>query len=144
MTALADFGFALIVDDDPDSQMLVSAMLEYAGYTKRQALGFEEACSALDDGPLCVILDLVMPGNASELLCERMVARADDTPVILMSSHPMEHLLACRESWRLRGLNVVAVLCKPFWLDRLLEALNIAIPAHRADRAIVHDPLAGS
>ena len=141
MNVIADFGFALIVDDDPDSQMLVAAMLEYAGYAKRQALTFEEACKELDDGPLCVILDVVMPGNASELLCDQMVSRSDDTPVILMSSQPLENLSALREAWRDRGLNVVAVLCKPFWLDRLLEALNVAIPAHRADRGIVNDPL---
>ena len=141
MNVIADFGFALIVDDDPDSQMLVAAMLEYAGYAKRQALTFEEAHKELDDGPLCVILDVVMPGNASELLCDQMVSRSDDTPVILMSSQPLENLSALREAWRDRGLNVVAVLCKPFWLDRLLEALNVAIPAHRADRGIVNDPL---
>ncbi|AVP98683.1 hypothetical protein C7S18_16470 [Ahniella affigens] len=133
--------FALIVDDDPDSQMLVTAMLEYAGYGVEQALTFEAAEAALARQPLCVILDLVMPGDASRSLCEAMLARHDDTPIILMSGLEKEHLSERQEHWRSRGLNMVAVLAKPFWLDKLLEALNVALPVHRADLALSPDPL---
>lgn len=134
-------GFALIVDDDPDSQMLVTAMLEYAGYGVEQALTFEAAQAALARQPLCVILDLVMPGDASQHLCEAMLSSQNDTPIILMSGLEKEHLSERQEHWRTRGLNMVAVLAKPFWLDKLLEALNIALPIHRADVALIADPL---
>lgn len=133
--------FALIVDDDPDSQMLVTAMLEYAGYAAVQALSYADAARALSRQPLCVILDLVMPGDASQRLCEHMLANQDVTPIILMSGLEKDHLEDRREHWRDRGLNVVAVLAKPFWLDRLLEALNVALPLHRADLAVSPDPL---
>lgn len=133
--------FALIVDDDPDSQMLVSAMLEYAGYGVEQALNFEAAHDALARQPLCIILDLVMPGDASARLCDAMLDSQNDTPIILMSGLEKDHLAERQELLRQRGLNVVAVLAKPFWLDKLLEALNVALPLHRADLALSPDPL---
>lgn len=135
--------FALIVDDDPDSQMLVTAMLEYAGYGVVQALSLEAAKAALARQPLCIVLDLVMPGEASKLLCEHLLATQNDTPVILMSGVEKDHLDAHREHWRNLGLNIVASLAKPFWLDKLLEALNVALPLHRADLAVSPDPLEG-
>jgi len=118
----------LVVDDDPESVLLVTTMLEYCGYAVRQALDYEQAASALDDGPAALVLDVVMPHAESERLLSLVASRERVLPVVLMSALASDMLEERARSARASGANVVACLSKPFWLEPLIAALERAIP----------------
>lgn len=119
----------LIVDDDPGSLLLVSAMVDYVGHRSVTAEDYAAAVIALNAGPAAVVLDLIMPDASSERFIQEIANVAPDTPVLLISAMSEELLaeraLACRKM----GVNVVATLQKPFWVEALVSAMEKAIPA---------------
>jgi len=118
----------LVVDDDPESVLLVTTMVEYCGYSTTQALNFEEATAALGQNPAAVVLDVVMPHAESERLLGLIVERGAGTPIVLMSALEPAALEARAEQARAGGANIVAWLAKPFWVEPLINALEKAIP----------------
>jgi two-component system KDP operon response regulator KdpE len=120
--------FALIVDDDPETLLLIGEMLEYGGYGSAKASDFDAAIVTLAQGPAVVLLDLVMPGRVPERLLDYLAQQAHDVPVVLMSGVRREELRVRREQARARGVQVAGILTKPLWLDDVLRALADALP----------------
>ena len=118
----------LVVDDDPESVLLVTTMVEYCGYAARQALDFGAAVEALAEGPAAVVLDVVMPNAESERLLALIANGGRALPIVLMSALSAEALATRAEAARAGGVNVVAWLAKPFWVEPLISALEKAIP----------------
>ena len=86
----------LVVDDDPLSSDLFSAILKHFGYETRSACSGDSALQHLGEArPDLVILDIMMPGmNGVEVLRRiRSDARTADLPVIMYSA-------LNDESWR--------------------------------------------
>jgi DNA-binding NtrC family response regulator len=121
----------LIVDDDPGSLLLVSAMVDYVGHRSVTAEDYAAAVIALNAGPAAVVLDLIMPDASSERFIQEIAAVAPDTPVVLISAVSEEVLAERALECRNIGVNVVATLQKPFWVEALVSAMEKAIPACR-------------
>jgi DNA-binding NtrC family response regulator len=118
----------LIVDDDEDARLLVGEIARLAGYESRAVGNFPEARKALAEGAATVLLDIVMPDQLCVRIAAFMAEEANAVPVILMSGAAPESVESMRRKLAALGLNVVATLRKPFWVDELLEAMAAAIP----------------
>jgi len=118
----------LIVDDDPESLLLVSTMVEYVGYRPVTAAAYDEAITQLAESPAALVLDLVMPDRTSERLLDEIARSGSDIAVVLMSAAKRDELGARAAELSRLGINVVSTLAKPFWVDVLVPALEKAMP----------------
>jgi CheY-like chemotaxis protein len=123
----------LIVDDDAESLLLVSTMVEYVGYRPVTANSYAEARALLDQKPAALVLDLVMPEQTSERLLTLLHETDSKLPVVLMSASLRDQLSILALEQSRRGINVVSTLAKPFWVDVLVTALEKAILEVPAD-----------
>jgi DNA-binding response OmpR family regulator len=86
----------LLVDDEPAITESLAYAFERAGLPAVAAGTLAEAELRLAEGPLLIVLDLMLPdGNGLDWLRE-LRQRADQTPVIILSSHddPVDHIVA--------------------------------------------------
>jgi CheY-like chemotaxis protein len=118
----------LIVDDDPESLLLVRTMVEYVGYRPATAATYEETIALLAENPAALVLDLVMPDQTSERIIDTLRETANRVPVVLMSAAMRDRLGAQAADYARSGVNVVSTLAKPFWVDVLITALEQAMP----------------
>lgn len=121
--------FALIIDDDQDTQLLVSAIVRIAGYEARSTDNLDCAIEALGDGPAVILLDLVMPDKICDRIGQLLAQRESLVPVVLMSAHGAEQLESKRRELVALGVIAPVSLRKPFWSDELLEAFAEIWPA---------------
>ena len=120
--------FALIVDDDPDTLLLVSEIVRLAGFSARASDSLEGALAALSKGPVVILLDVVMPNELCDRISERLAAQGSMTPVILMSSAAPATLESKRRELVQKGVNAPVTMAKPFWVDELLSVLAEVLP----------------
>ena len=118
----------LIVDDDPESLLLVRTMVEYVGYRPITAATYDETMALLAENPSALVLDLVMPEQTSERIISTLRETANPVPVVLMSAAMRDRLGAQAADYARSGVNVVSTLAKPFWVDVLITALEQAVP----------------
>jgi len=114
----------LIVDDDPTSRILLSATLKKLGHQVSVASSAEEVLTALERGPVPLLIsDMVMPGMNGLDLCRhiRSANRPQYTYVILLTS-------VSGKSGYLVGMKAGAddFLSKPFDEDMLAARLVAA------------------
>jgi CheY-like chemotaxis protein len=91
---------ALIIEDNPDNMVLITRLLEKAGYKTLQAITGMEGVEMAHNGPDFIILDIQLPDiDGREVL--RRIRSSDITvsiPIIAMTSYAMsgdrEKLLA--------------------------------------------------
>jgi CheY-like chemotaxis protein len=126
----------LVVDDDQESILLASTMLDYCEYRAITALNHDEAMKKIEEErPSALLLDLIMPDADSERLLNHLAVTKSRLPVILMSAN--EEQLRLRSERALRaGVVVAATLHKPFWIEPLLNALEAALPGPTALSAV--------
>jgi DNA-binding response OmpR family regulator len=118
----------LIVEDDPDTALLTSLVLETEGYSTKILPSGEEALDFLDTDGACVclvLLDLKLKGALNGLdVCRAMRAdaRTAGLPVVFFSanSDPENRKLA-------REAGGQGFLAKPFGYEQLLKEVDRAI-----------------
>ena len=122
----------LIVDDDPESRLLLRKLVEAEGLSARLARSGDEALAMLDCfTPDLVLMDAIMPGLNGFDTCRRIKTRADgaNLPVIFMTGlTETEHVV--------RGLQAGGVdyVTKPLILDELLARIHVHLGNARIAR----------
>lgn len=114
----------LVIDDDADMQMLMSALLEHLGARPTAAGSVDEVRQALDVPPELILLDLVMPAGVFESIVAVLTARAASTPIALLSGSDRHTLDSSRAALQAQGLRVEHALVKPVRLDALAALLT--------------------
>jgi DNA-binding response OmpR family regulator len=114
----------LIVDDDPEMLLVVSALVEQAGFLPKTASTLESFKREFANQPSAVMLDLVMPGRVSERIVDFMAELHSTTPLFFMTSAVPEDIRLRQEHAHLRGITVQDVLVKPFWSKEVNHALE--------------------
>ncbi len=122
----------VIIDDDEDTRLLVGEIARLAGFEPVTAGTFPEARAALNAETAAVLLDIVMPDQLCVRVAAFMSEEASRIPVVLMSGAPDASMDIMRAKLVALGVNVAAMLRKPFWVDELLAAMAAAIP-HTSD-----------
>jgi DNA-binding response OmpR family regulator len=77
----------MVVDDDLTVREVVVTYLRAAGYDVGEAADGESALASLRDEPAdLLVLDLMLPGIDGLEVCERLRAKGDDVPVIMLTA----------------------------------------------------------
>ena len=133
MTAAARI---LIVDNDRHSAMLISRVLERAGYTAHEAETGEEALAAAKRGrPALVVVEVLLPGVSGYEVCRELKDEFGEAlPIVFVSGTRTE------SDDRVAGLLVGAndYLVKPFDPNELLARVRRLLSASRADGRTAH------
>ena len=118
----------LIVEDDPDTLLILRVNLESAGFDTTLAADGDTALRRIDiDPPDAVLLDLMLPiVDGWDVLAE-LTSREGAPPVVVCSARHGD-----RDIERAKRLGAVDFLVKPFNLDRLVSSLEEAT-------GLVHD-----
>jgi len=127
MTKKEELPTVLIVDDDAEMVYLAQYLLEQCGYQSDTAMDLSGFKKAYVESPTVVMLDLTMPNHASEDICTIMAEQHAKHPVIFVTGMPPEEIERRRKEAEARGLKVVAILHKPFWIEDIASAMTIAM-----------------
>lgn len=110
----------LIVDDSRFQHTMLRQILEPAGYSLHFAGNGQQALEMLDRYPIDgVIADLIMPEMRGTTLLEKIQARAQSLPVVILTADIQEHVRS-----ECLALGAKRVLHKPVRSGELLEALS--------------------
>ncbi|GLW67930.1 DNA-binding response regulator [Kitasatospora phosalacinea] len=113
-------GRVLVVDDDAAIRRSLERGLRLSGFRVAVAADGAQALAALAaEPPDVLVLDVGMPGLSGTEVCRTLRARADDTPVLMLSA--LDELAD-----RVAGLQAGAddYLVKPFALEELVLRLH--------------------
>jgi two-component system phosphate regulon response regulator PhoB len=125
-------GAILLVEDEPDSTILMSQILELEGYQVLQARSGAEALERLfEPGIIAVVLDVMLPGVDGLDICRtlRQDPRTARLPVAFLSARS-------RNEDRLAGLDAGAdvYLTKPISRAGLISAVRWLLDRERVSR----------
>jgi len=117
-----------VVDDDESVREALTGLVRSLGY---RAVAFPSAAEFLNSkrrhGAACLITDVQMPGITGPELHDRLVARGEPIPTILITAYPNETLRA-----RVLQAGVKGYLTKPFAENDLLACIDSALHADAA------------
>jgi len=124
----------LVVDDDPNVGLLISAVLKKYNYSVTTFCHGEEVLSFLKDNkPDLILLDLRMPGIDGYTLCKRIREAPDtrDIPVIILSG-------VSEVDARINTIELGAddFITKPFDVRELRARINRILKRKSADTAL--------
>ena len=120
----------LIIDDEPDIQRLLKALLESAGYTVASALDSMQALMiARQVKPDLMILDIRMPGGGGIKVYERLRINTNfsNTPILVYTSVPLRDVEP-----QIHTHPMTAMLAKPAQPAEILSALEQLLGRARA------------
>ena len=119
-----------VVDDDPEFRDSVARLLRSVGLHTRQFSSVSDFLSAdPSDGPICLVLDIRMPGGSGLELQRDLAAANRHVPIIFMTAHgdiPMT-------VQAMKG-GAIEFLTKPFRDQDLLDAVEAGLARDRAQR----------
>jgi two-component system response regulator HydG len=119
-------GRLLLVDDDRDLCETLGLGLRKRGYEVSWCMSSAEALAALDAEPFdAVITDLNMHGTSGIELCERVVERSPDVPVVVLTA--FGSLESAVQAIRAGAYDFIG---KPVEMDALVIAVERAV-AHK-------------
>ena len=111
----------LLIDDDDDILVTISAALEELGVTIRKAGNGNKAVEMVKEKcPDLLILDQMLPGRSGFLVLEKIKPLRMETgkpPVIMITANP-----GARHKVYAESLGVNCYINKPFRMDKLINA----------------------
>jgi DNA-binding response OmpR family regulator len=125
----------LIVEDDPDTLVILRVNLNASGFEPILAGDGRTAIARIQaEDPDAVLLDVMLPGVDGWEVLEGLHALGDPVPVVVCSGKNNP-----RDIDRASELGAVAYLVKPFDIDRLVDVTFEAVRAKRP-RIVVEQP----
>ncbi len=117
----------LIVDDEKNYPLILSAILEDEGYEALMANSGREALNILDQSDVDLVLtDMKMPGMDGIDLLEKIKQREPDLPVIMMTAYgTVDKAVEAMQK------GAYSYILKPFDNDRLVLFVNKAVSMYR-------------
>jgi two-component system NtrC family response regulator len=117
----------LIVDDEKNYPLVLSAILEEEGFETFAANSGREALEILENTDIDLVLtDMKMPTMDGIELLEKIKGRDQDLPVIMMTAHgTVDKAVEAMQK------GAYSYILKPFDNDRLIIYVNKAIDMHR-------------
>jgi len=116
----------MIVDDELSVLNLLKNILEEEGYVISLAASGEQGLRKLEDiKPHLLILDMMMPGLSGLDVCEKVRATPEWKDIKIMFLTVMRKTKDIED--KLKKLDVVDYLQKPFMVDELVKRVKIAI-----------------
>ncbi|CAN5711411.1 hypothetical protein BH23PLA1_BH23PLA1_17380 [soil metagenome] len=115
---------ALIVEDEPDANKLLSMLVQLRGYRTESAVTGGEALDLVDRArPDVVFLDLMLPDIDGFEICRTIKSRRETTliPVVMVTAR-----LASDNEVRSYGVGANDFVPKPYTPDQIFEALLAA------------------
>jgi DNA-binding NtrC family response regulator len=121
------------VDDDPNQRRILSVLLETHGY---KVMGFDggEAClEKLDENPIAVFLDLMMPGIGGMETLKAIKKIRDDFPIIMVTS--VNEAETAVQALKLGAFDYIV---KPYDEARLVTTLHNALQKNALQHQVRH------
>jgi DNA-binding NtrC family response regulator len=119
----------LVCDDEELIRWSVSEFFRNAGYRVTEAANGEEGLQKLSEMPHdLVITDLKMPKMGGLQLLRKVRCQGHKMPFIVLTAHG-----AVESAVEATQLGAIRYLGKPFNLDEVREAVEIALESHRLD-----------
>src|SRR4051812_45727537 len=120
----------LVIDDDPDLRASVGRLLRSLGLDAQLFATISEfLASDPPDGPICLVLDVRLPGRSGLDLQRELAAAKRELPIIFITGHgdiPMS-------VQAMKG-GAIEFLTKPFRDQDLLDAIEIGFARNRDRR----------
>lgn len=117
----------LIVEDDPDTLVILRVNLNAAGIEPILASDGRTAIARIEaEKPDAVLLDVLLPGIDGWQVLEELHATGNTVPVIVCSGKNNP-----QDIQRARDLGAAAYLVKPFDIDRLIDVTTEAVTRRR-------------
>ena len=118
-------GLIVVVDDEPETGLLLCKLLESHGFRSKIARNGPEGLELiLKHNPNLVLLDIMMPGvDGFDILSQiKTDERIKDVPVIMCSVlNSMSDVEKCCKS------GAAGYITKPFDIERVLDKVNDAL-----------------
>lgn len=124
----------LVVDDDPKSVLILSAVLSNSGYEIRSAESAAEALRVFEDiTPDLVLLDVMLPDMDGFELCRRLKESEakKDIPVIFLTSKVESESIV--KGFRSGGVDYVT---KPFNVTEVLARVKVHLELRRSKQEL--------
>jgi two-component system response regulator FlrC len=129
----------LVVEDDPDSRILLCRQLRVAGYTVEEASSLEQALERMaSSGPHAVCLDLGLPDASGVDALDTLRRRDPTVPIVVLTAETDVDVVVTAMQKGAFGY-----LAKPVAPERLLEIAGRAVLRGRMERVAVEDDSAG-
>lgn len=117
----------LIVEDDPDTLVILRVNLNAAGIEPILASDGRTAIARIQaESPDAVLLDVLLPGIDGWRVLEELHELGNPVPVVVCSGKNNP-----QDIQRARDLGAVAYLVKPFDIDRLIDVTTEAVASRR-------------
>ena len=127
---MASGSTVFVVDDDPSMRLMLSAVIEEAGY---DVAAFESAEAFLanhqSDHAGCMVLDLRLTGMSGLQLQEELVERGWHVPIVFLSAFGTVDVVA-----QAMKAGAVYFLAKPIEREELLKQVEEAMTLGRKER----------
>jgi DNA-binding response OmpR family regulator len=110
----------LVIEDEPDIVRGLRDALEFEGFAvEARGTGGEGLSAAMEWGPDCVLLDLMLPDDNGYRICETLRGRDQTVPIIILTAKALE-------ADKVRGLEAGAddYVTKPFSVAELIARIN--------------------
>lgn len=122
----------LVVEDDPNVSIVLSARLESLGYRicGTAETGFEAISGVFQHHPDLVTMDIILKGTMNGIEAAAKIAEQSDVPIIFMTC------LSDREVFeRAIRTSPYGYITKPYEINELRSAIEIAMVKHKAAKA---------
>jgi len=121
------------VDDDPNQRRILSVLLETHGYEVMGFGGGEACLERLDENPIAVFLDLMMPGIGGMETLKAIKKIKDDLPIIMVTS--VNEAETAVQALKLGAFDYIV---KPYDEARLVTTLHNALQKNALQHQVRH------